>query len=367
MHKATKATKSPMNKYSGFSITISDHAGSKYYSIRPSTKKYLKVIVLTVITFLLGSIATHIFQYKKVNVLSIVNQQQTQELDRFVTLSSQLGQDIASHESQYEKITNWLSDIEGNYGISDGNLISVSLYDRIDRIGQFYNSREKKYSSIGDRVNVLEEVVGLGTDAVETKTDNIIERVDLASMTVRQQKILHDSIPSGQPMHNNSRISSAFGMRVHPITRLNTFHTGSDLPAQSGEKVHATADGIIRKAEQVAYYGNLVEITHNFGFETRYAHLDKIIVKVGDVVQKGDILGLSGNTGRSIGPHLHYEIRYLDKPINPYQFLNWEFGSHEIFTKVGGIKWQSLISLINKQITPQTLQLSQLGPFLPEQ
>ena len=131
------------------------------------------------------------------------------------------------------------------------------------------------------------------------------------------------------------------------------------MKAAKGTEIYATADGIIKDAGYSKLSGNRIVLSHNLGFQTRYAHLSDIKIKTGDVVQKGDLIGLSGNTGRSDGPHLHYEIRYLDKPHNPIDFINWEFGNQEIFTNVRGIQWQSLISLINKQLSRPTLQLSQ--------
>ena len=98
-------------------------------------------------------------------------------------------------------------------------------------------------------------------------------------------------------------------------------HHGIDLAAYSGSKIHATADGTVTKAWVSGAYGKLIEIRHAMGYETRYAHLKKIRVKSGQRVARGDVIGNMGNTGRSTGTHLHYEIRKNGKAINPMNYI----------------------------------------------
>ena len=98
-------------------------------------------------------------------------------------------------------------------------------------------------------------------------------------------------------------------------------HSGIDLAAYSGSKIHATADGVVTKAWPNGAYGKLIEIRHALGYSTRYAHLKKIRVKYGQRVARGDIIGDMGNTGRSTGTHLHYEIRKNGKAINPMTYI----------------------------------------------
>jgi murein DD-endopeptidase MepM/ murein hydrolase activator NlpD len=204
----------------------------------------------------------------------------------------------------------------------------------------------------------------MDNDDLDQDKMDLSTRVELATLSASQERILHDSIPNGYPTESTV-ITSKFGMRKNPVTKVKSIHKGVDLRAKPGDKVFATADGFISKADYSDLSGNRILALHNYGFETRYSHLEEMLVGPGDIVHKGDLIGYSGNTGRSAAPHLHYEIRYLGKSIDPYQFLKWEFGTHEIFTQVRGIKWPSLISLINKQITHQTLQLSQLDLTSP--
>lgn len=118
------------------------------------------------------------------------------------------------------------------------------------------------------------------------------------------------------------KINNEFGFRRNPFGgRTYEFHAGMDIDGERGDQVMAPATGTVIKAEWQGGYGNLIEIDHGNGLVTRYGHLSKIEIAVGDVVQRGQLIGLIGSTGRSTGPHLHYELRLSDKAINPRRFL----------------------------------------------
>ena len=116
--------------------------------------------------------------------------------------------------------------------------------------------------------------------------------------------------------------SSNYGYRIDPITGRNTFHTGVDLIAPPGSPVVAAAGGMVSTVAYVAEYGNIVEVDHDNGLTTRYAHLSKSNVKVGDVVMKGQLIAAVGATGRTTGPHLHFEVREKGIALNPNKFLS---------------------------------------------
>jgi murein DD-endopeptidase MepM/ murein hydrolase activator NlpD len=108
---------------------------------------------------------------------------------------------------------------------------------------------------------------------------------------------------------------------MDPILGKRAFHQGIDFSAAHGEPIYATAGGIVEKAGRHGAYGNLVCINHGGGLKTRYAHISKILVKKGDIVKKEDLIAYVGNTGRSTGPHLHYEIRLKNRSLDPKQYL----------------------------------------------
>ena len=351
-----------MNKY--FSITISDQSRSKHFSLKTSTTRNLALVGVFSIFVVLGSFAVNLLQHKTINSAEDQKTQLHAELIEFDKLNSDLKQIITRHKSQVEKISAELVEIERFSGVETGDL-DISLEERIKLVGQFYNAKEEEYSVIGNRVEQIEDVIGLDGEAKAPSDLDLSSRVELASLTASQEMILHDSIPNGYPLKDEV-ITSKFGMRKHPVTKINSFHNGVDLRAKVSTEIYATADGFVSHADSSDLSGKRIVLMHNFGFETRYTHLDKVIVSPGDIVHKGDLIGYSGNTGRSSAPHLHYEIRYLGQATDPYEFLKWDFGTHDIFTQVRGIKWPSLISLINKQITHQTLQLSQLDRISQE-
>ena len=114
---------------------------------------------------------------------------------------------------------------------------------------------------------------------------------------------------------------SSFGSRTDPFSGEGAIHTGVDLSAPEGTPVHAAADGIVVSAEWSGGYGRLVRIDHGDGLQTYYGHLSQFEVVAGQEIRRGDLIGLSGGTGRSTGPHLHYEVRMDGTPVNPYPFL----------------------------------------------
>lgn len=131
------------------------------------------------------------------------------------------------------------------------------------------------------------------------------------------------SIPMLVPVTSNRALSSNFGMRVHPVLGGFRMHKGVDLPASTGTPIHATADGVIGRADWFGGYGLCVEIEHGAKLETRYGHMSRIAVAEGQHVHKGDVIGYVGTTGRSTGPHLHYEVRIGGEAVNPVPYLQF--------------------------------------------
>jgi len=128
------------------------------------------------------------------------------------------------------------------------------------------------------------------------------------------------SVPSRMPL-DDTRLTSDFGMRTHPVLGGRRSHKGVDLSAPTGTPIYATADGYISKAEWFSSYGKYVSIEHGANLQTRFAHMSDIAVTAGSRVKKGDIIGYVGSTGRSTGPHLHYEVRIDGKAVNPVPYM----------------------------------------------
>ncbi|NIJ07649.1 murein DD-endopeptidase MepM/ murein hydrolase activator NlpD [Sphingomonas vulcanisoli] len=128
------------------------------------------------------------------------------------------------------------------------------------------------------------------------------------------------AVPSSKPL-NTATFTSGFGVRSDPFRGSAAMHAGIDLAAPTGTAVYATADGVVDHASWEGGYGNMVEINHGKGLETRFGHLSRILVHDGQTVHRGDLIALVGSTGRSTGPHLHYEVRMDGHAVNPIPYL----------------------------------------------
>jgi len=130
------------------------------------------------------------------------------------------------------------------------------------------------------------------------------------------------SIPSARPILESANFTSGYGIRSDPFRGRAAMHAGIDLAGPYGTPIYATADGIVNRSEwNSGGYGNLVEINHGQGIQTRYGHLSRLLVRPGQRVRRGELIGLMGSTGRSTGSHLHYEVRIDGRAVNPVPFM----------------------------------------------
>lgn len=146
---------------------------------------------------------------------------------------------------------------------------------------------------------------------------------DVYTLARSKNKMLA-SIPAIQPILNKrlDRLASGFGYRVHPVYKSMRMHTGVDFTAPTGTPVYATGDGVIMGAARgFSGYGIVCIINHGYNYKTLYAHLSRVKVKPGQRVKRGQIIGYVGNTGISTGPHLHYEVRFNNRPVNPVSYF----------------------------------------------
>jgi murein DD-endopeptidase MepM/ murein hydrolase activator NlpD len=145
---------------------------------------------------------------------------------------------------------------------------------------------------------------------------------DELAKEVNSKSKMMAAIPAIQPIDGRKLSSiSGFGYRMHPIYKIRKMHDGMDFASPIGTPIHATGDGTVIAAGQERGYGNRVMINHGYGYVTKYAHMSKFKVRLGQSIKRGDIIGFVGNTGASTGPHCHYEIYKNGKPINPINFF----------------------------------------------
>ena len=146
------------------------------------------------------------------------------------------------------------------------------------------------------------------------------DKLGVLDSLLMDDRLARKTIPTTMPVPAGY-YSSNYGFRLDPITGRSSFHTGVDIIAATGTAVMAAASGVVAFVGGMAEYGNVVEVNHDNGLTSRYAHLSKSLVKVGDVVMKGQLIAQVGNTGRTTGPHLHFEVREKGIPLNPNKFL----------------------------------------------
>jgi murein DD-endopeptidase MepM/ murein hydrolase activator NlpD len=167
--------------------------------------------------------------------------------------------------------------------------------------------------------------------------------LDYILKLAKAKKNLLAAIPAIQPVRNENlkRIASGFGYRTDPFTKARKMHEGMDFTAKTGTPIFATGDGVVARADNtVSGYGNHIVIRHGFGYETLYGHLSKYKSKAGQRVKRGDIIGFVGSTGRSEGPHLHYEVHKNGKVVNP---LNFYYGN------ISAVEYVAISQLANQE------------------
>lgn len=186
---------------------------------------------------------------------------------------------------------------------------------------------------------------------------NATKRVDkLSKQLAIQSKSLDDilklagakenlllAIPAIQPVRNENlkRVASGFGYRIDPFTKVRKMHNGMDFTANTGAPIYATGDGVVERADNTASgYGNHVVIRHGFGYESLYAHLSKYNCRPGQRVKRGDVIGYVGSTGRSEGPHCHYEVHKDGKVVNP---LNFYYGN------ISAVEYVAISQMANQE------------------
>lgn len=199
--------------------------------------------------------------------------------------------------------------------IRQGTQRKISYYEEI---AQMTNSQLSADLSL--KVDVLEKEL-----YVQAKSyDEVLE-------LAKTQETRMENIPAIQPVLNKDlkRVASGYGVRIDPVYHVRKFHQGMDFTAPTGTEVFATGNAKVSFVGWKQGYGNTVILDHGFGYQTLYAHLFKALVRKGQKVRRSDIIALVGNTGKSTGPHLHYEVRLHGKPVDPRNYYFYDLSPEE--------------------------------------
>ncbi|MFL2568331.1 MAG: M23 family metallopeptidase [Flavobacteriales bacterium] len=261
--------------------------------------------------------------------------------------------EIQNLTSQYEVIDKNMKQVE---------IVLDEIQDRDDNIYRVIFEADPIPTSIRKQgfggVNRYEKLLGLSNSELmintSKKIDQLTKQLYLQSKSfdevidlAKNKSNMLASIPAIQPVANKDlkRMASGYGYRIHPIYKTRKMHYGMDFSAKTGTEIYSTGDGIVSKVKRSKRgYGNYVKINHGFGYETLYAHMSKYIVKKGQKVKRGEVIGFVGNSGISTAPHLHYEVRKDNKKINPVNFYYNDLSPEE-YEKMLEISLQSNQSL----------------------
>ncbi|MCH5236804.1 MAG: M23 family metallopeptidase [Muribaculaceae bacterium] len=242
-------------------------------------------------------------------------------------------------KSQYSVLSKRLDNMIGvidRLSDRDANFYRVMM--QLDPMSQYQGqseleSRYKELSKLSDSrlVDELSERMTM----LENKIYTQIQSFDQLKLTLgdQQDKLAH--IPSVIPINiEDYTMSSGYGWRRDPIYGSSKFHEGLDFAATVGTNVFATGEGLVKIARYQSGYGNCIDIDHGYNYVTRYAHLSEIDVKEGETVKRGQFIGKVGSTGKSTGPHLHYEVRFKDVAQNPVNYYFMDLTPEEYYEMI---------------------------------
>lgn len=290
-----------------FTVTLTDDNGVKQFNVHQFVKKAILYAVLFLLTIGLVAVGTILYLNKQVD-----------KIEAKKVAIEQVNVDLKNKNQEL------------NQSIKDTNVALIA--------------KKKELDTVSDSLSEIETLIGLAPVADKS----LQERVSLTKLSSENIATMMHFIPNGTPIVYKG-ITSKFGYRIHPTLRRKEFHRGIDMKAKMKTPVYATADGIVEYSgyHKKSGFGNLVILQHNYGFRTYFGHLNKVVVKSGKFVKKGDLIAYTGNSGMSSGPHLHYEIRFIQRAVNPFWFVKWDVKNYkDIFEKEKKIPWQSLITMM---------------------
>lgn len=291
-----------------------------YRAVNKSVKyKVLRVISWVIGSALLAVIIILLFEL----VFDTPSERQQRQENRMIA------HDLKKLEERYERIDTVLKEL---------SYIDLNIYRTIFGAEPVAND-DSIYKSRIEVLELLSQDNKSIVTAAKQDIDGIMSGINLNAMgyvnlqdKVRDLSSSLERIPAIQPIRNPdlTRLASGYGNRMHPLYKIEKFHSGMDFTAPTGTEVFATADGKVVDVNKTGRgHGNTIVINHENRYKTVYSHLDRFNVRIGNNVKRGDIIGWVGNSGLSTAPHLHYEVLLDDKPVNPVNFFFLELSPIE--------------------------------------
>jgi murein DD-endopeptidase MepM/ murein hydrolase activator NlpD len=317
------------------------------YKFNPKTLIYepvnnsAKKVIGSIVSFIVSTVAIFVFLY----FLVFQNFFDTPEEKMLKRENSQLLLQIKALNQNIDEAYVGINDLkERDKKIYRALLGGQTIPDEIWEAGFGGSDRYEGLSNLKNSEILVE---------TNKKLDKLHSQINIQKQSYNEvinlaveQELKMRSIPAIQPVSNKDlkRFASGWGMRTHPIYKIPRFHHGIDFTAPKGTDVYATGDGIIESAKKSGTYGNVIVVNHGYGIKTLYAHLDDFNVKKGQKVKRGEVIGFVGNTGQSVGDHLHYEVIVKGKKVNPihYFFNDLSVEEFEKMIKMSALATKSL-------------------------
>ena len=243
---------------------------------------------------------------------------------------------LREFKANYNSVSSNIEDIHTRLKELDNQLLEIEEKDRAVRIYAGMPSVDKDIRKLGigglvsnkaNDFNNLAPAISKEISNLQLDIERLSRQVnfELSSYESIYEKVKSNidkirHIPSIRPVEGGY-LNSSFGYRQDPIDNVRRFHQGQDITVPTGTPIYAPADGVVKRAYYIGGFGNHIRLEHSSGYSTTFAHLSKIFVRHGQKIKRGEIIGESGNTGRSTAPHLHYEVHYHGNPKNPLDYF----------------------------------------------
>ncbi len=273
--------------------------------------------VLTIVLLLLSGTVYHVIFLKAARegwpvvsqLVKLVVRDEFAQRDRFMRENlDAMAQKVGEMQAKLIKLEAIGERVSGLAGVKPEDLRLAPASTRGGQGGPFVPARTPSFDQLNGMVSSLDEATEQSTDLFTMIESRLFEK--------RLEALM---VPNSRPV--NGEVGSGFGFRTDPFTGRPALHTGLDFPSDIGTPILAAAGGVVRSTDPHPAYGNLLEIDHGNGLITRYAHTSKILVKAGDLVKRGQWVAEVGTTGRSTGPHLHFEVMVEGVLQDPAKFL----------------------------------------------
>jgi len=279
-------------------LILLPHGGAQSRRARFTTRRLLSFLAIVVVLVAVSAWTTWILTSRRVD---------PQELQRIRHENQQLRQINANFESNLQDVQARLTEFEDR----TRELAIVAGVENLSQSADPGVGGEEPLASSDDQPTRLAQL--------KQREQALSTQLDSVTLKLRKELDWIASAPTLAPVHGV--ITSGFGFRKDPLTGRRAFHNAVDIGSTPGHPVVAPGDGVVIRAGRIGRLGNAIYISHGFGITTRYGHLSRVLVKPGEVVHRGEVIGDVGRTGRATGYHLHYEVRIDRKPVNPLAYM----------------------------------------------